>query len=156
MNAETGLRWLLRFIGVTTVPAMVAAVMPQSWFAYLIHTVDPDIPVGPLVTYLGRVLMVLFAFVGFQCVIFSFDTRRYRPLIWIVGVGSLTGGLIGLMTLFSTATSDQRAGFFWILVCDFGEGLLQGIVLVVLLVLTASRDVREGMKVMHSQHPEKP
>lgn len=148
INAETGLRWLLRFIGVTTVPAMVAAVMPQSWFAYLIHTVDPSVPVGPLVTYLGRVLMGLFALVGFQCVIFSFDTRRYRPLIWIVGVGSLSGGLIGLIALFSAATPDPRAGFFWILFCDFGEGLLQGVVLVVLLVLTTRRDLPEGSKAM--------
>ena len=140
MSAESAVKWLLRFIGVTTIPALVAAVMPQSWFAYLIHRVDPAIPVGLLVTYLGRILMAMYALIGLQCFIFATDVRRYRPLIWIVGAGSIAAGFIGLVALFSTVPSDRWTGFFWVLFGDFAEGLVQGIVLVILL----SRAVRQS------------
>ena len=133
MNAESAVKWLLRFIGVTTIPAFVAAVMPQSWFAWLIHRVDPGIPVGLLVTYLGRILMALYAFIGLQCFIFATDIKRYRPLIWIVGAGSMAATLTGLIVLFSTVPSDQWTGFFWVVFWDFAEGLAQGLVLVILL-----------------------
>ncbi len=33
VTAESGRRWLLRFIGITTIPAFVAAGMPQCWLA---------------------------------------------------------------------------------------------------------------------------
>ena len=136
MNAESGLKWLLRFIGITTLPALVAAVMPQSWFAWLIHQADPGIPVGILVTYLGRILMALYALIGLECFICATDIRRYRPLIWVLGVGSLAGALIGLVALFSAVPSGERAGLFWIVFCDFAEGLVQAILLVILLLRT--------------------
>jgi hypothetical protein len=134
MNAESATKWLLRFIGITTIPALVAAVMPQSWFACLIHRVDPTIPVGLLVTYLGRILMALYALIGLQCFLFATDLRRYRPLIWIVGVGSVALALTGLIALFSTVAWDQRTGFFWVVFWDFAEGLVQGLLLVILLL----------------------
>ena len=37
MTAETGLKWLLRFMCLTTLFAFFAAVMPQSWVAYWIN-----------------------------------------------------------------------------------------------------------------------
>jgi len=128
------MKWLLRFIGITTIPAFIAAVMPQSWFACLIHRAEPGIPVGFLVTYLGRILMALYALVGLQCFIFAADIRRYRPLIWILGVGSLAATLIGLIALFSTVPSDQRTGFFWVVFWDFAEGFVQAVLVVVLLL----------------------
>ncbi len=136
MNAESGLKWLLRFIGITTLPAFVAAVMPQSWFAYLIHRADPGIPVGILVTYLGRILMALYVLIGLACFICATDIRRYRPLIWVLGVGSLAVAVIGLAALFLAVPSDERAGLFWIVFCDFAEGLVQAILLVILLLRT--------------------
>ena len=53
MSADSAMKWLLRFIGITTIPAFVAAVMPQAWFVYLIQKAEPGMPVGILVTYLG-------------------------------------------------------------------------------------------------------
>ena len=142
MNAESAVKWLLRFIGITTIPAFVAAVMPESWFAYVIHRAEPGTPAGLLVTYLGRILMALYALIGLQCFIFATDIRRYRPLIWILGVGSLAGALIGLIALFSTVPSAQRTGFFWVVFWDFAEGLAQGLVLVVLLLRIQSSGSR--------------
>jgi hypothetical protein len=134
MTAETGLKWLLRFVAVTTIPAFIAAVMPQSWLAFLIHKAEPGISTGILVTYLARILMLTYAFIGLQCFIFSTDIRRYLPLIWIIGVGSLIAALIGLIVLFSTVPPDHRTGFFWVVFGDFAEGFVQGVLLVILLL----------------------
>jgi len=77
--------------------------------------------------------MALYAFIGLQCFIFATDIKRYRPLIWIVGAGSMAATLTGLIVLFSTVPSDQWTGFFWVVFWDFAEGLAQGLVLVILL-----------------------
>lgn len=78
--------------------------------------------------------MALYALIGLQCFLFATDLRRYRPLIWIVGVGSVALALTGLIALFSTVAWDQRTGFFWVVFWDFAEGLVQGLLLVILLL----------------------
>ncbi len=133
MTPESGLKWLLRFIGVTTIPAFVAAVMPQSWVAFLIHKLEPGLPIGILVTYLWRLLMLLYAFVGLECFIFAADLRRYLPVIRIMGVGTVIVATVGLLALFTGVAPDQRTGLFWIVFVDFTDGLAKGILLVILL-----------------------
>ncbi len=139
MTAEAGLKWLLRFIGVTTIPAFVAAIMPQSWVAFLIHKVEPGLSMGILVTYLTRILMLMYAFVGLQCFIFAADIRRYLLLIWVLGVGTVVVTVVGLVALFTGMVPDHRTGLFWIVFGDFAEGLVQGILLVVLLCRVTRR-----------------
>jgi hypothetical protein len=134
MTAESGLKWLLRFIGITTIPAFIAAVMPQSWVAFLIHKAEPGMSTGILATYLARILMLMYAFVGLQCFIFAADIRRYRPLIWLLGVGSLIVAPIGLIVLFSTVPPGHQTGFFWIVFGDFAEGFTQAVLVVILLL----------------------
>lgn len=142
MTAESGLKWLLRFIWFTTLFAFFAAVMPQSWLAWAIDKGAPGTSTGILVTYLARMLMVLYAFVGLQCLLFSTDIPRYRPLIWIIGVGSLIGTPIGLIALFSQVPPDQRTGIFWIVFVDLAEGLAQAVLMVILLLRIPHRDRR--------------
>lgn len=134
MTAETGLRWLLRFIWVTTLPALVAAAMPQPWLAWLIDKGAPGTEAGILVTYLARMLMVMYAFIGLQCLIASTDIRRYLPLIRVLGIGSLIIAPVGLIVLFFQVPPDQRTDMFWIVFVDFAEGLAQAVLLVVLLL----------------------
>ncbi len=134
MTAEAGLKWLLRFIGITTIPAFIAAVMPQSWLAFLVNKAAPGTSVGILVTYLARGLMAMFFLIGLQCFIFASDIKRYRPLIWLLGVGSLIVALIGLIVLFSTVPQGHQTGFFWIVFGDFAEGFAQAVLLVILLL----------------------
>ena len=134
MTAEAGLKWLLRFIWVTTLFALVAAVMPQSWLAYWIDKGAPGTSAGILVTYLARMLMVMYAFAGLVCLVASMDIPRYLPLIWILGVGSLILAPIGLIVLFSQVPPDQRSGMFWVVFVDFAEGLVQAILMVALLL----------------------
>ena len=140
MTAEVGLKWLLRFIGITTIPAFIAAVMPQSWLAYLVNKAAPGTSVGILVTYLARGLMAMYFLIGLQCFVFASDIKRYRPLIWILGVGSLIVAPIGLIVLFAGVAPDHRVGFFWYVFGDFAEGLIQAILVVILLLYIPRRN----------------
>jgi hypothetical protein len=142
MTAESGLKWVLRFIWVTTLFALFAAVMPQSWLAYGIDKGAPGTSAGILVTYLARMLMIMYAFVGLECLIISADIPRYFPLIWVLGVGSLILAPVGLIVLFSQVPADQRTGIFWIVFVDFAEGLVQAILIVILLLRIRHRCLR--------------
>jgi len=133
MTAETGLKWLLRFIGITTIPAFIAVVMPQSWLIFFIHKAEAGLSVGILVTYLARILMLMYSLVGLQCLIFSFDIRRYLPLIWLIGVGVVVVTVIGLIVLFAGVALEHRVGFFWFVFGDCIDGLIKGVLLVILL-----------------------
>lgn len=134
MTAETGLKWLLRFIAMTTLMALFSAVMPQSWLSYLINKGAPGTTTGILVTYMARMLSILYAFVGLQCFIFSFDIARYRPMIWVIGAGSIIVAIIGLIVLFTAVEPEHRTGIFWIVFGDFAEGLAQAVLMVILLL----------------------
>ena len=140
MTAETGLKWLLRFIGLGTIPAFIAAVMPQSWLAHMVNKAEPGTSVGILVTYLARGLMAMYFLIGLQCFVFASDIKRYRPLIWILGVGSLIVAPIGLIVLFTGVAPDHRVGFFWYVFGDFAEGLAQAVLVVILLLRIPRRN----------------
>jgi hypothetical protein len=134
MKAETGLKWVLRFMGLGIIPSFIAAVMPQSWLADMVNKAAPGTSVGILVTYLARILMAAYVFIGLQCFVFASDIKRYRPLIWILGVGSLIVAPIGLIVLFSTVPLGHQTGFFWVVFGDFAEGLVQAVLVVILLL----------------------
>ena len=139
MTAESGLKWLLRFIGITTIPAFIAAVMPQSWLAFLIHKAEPGMSTGILLTYLARILMLTYAFIGLQCFIFAADIKRYLPLVWILCVATVVATLVGIIVLFAGVAPDHRAGFFWVVFGDFTDGLVKGVLLVILLFRVTRR-----------------
>ncbi len=137
MTAESGLKWLLRFIAATIIPAFFAAVMPQSWIVNLIHKAEPQTNVGILFTYFFRGLMAAYAYIGLQCLVFSFDINRYRPLIWILSLASLIVASIGLIVLFWFVPPINRTGLFWIVFADFAEGLAQAFLAAILLLRIA-------------------
>ncbi len=134
MTAEWGVKWLLRFISLTTVLALLAAIAPPSWLAYWANRAAPGTPTGILFTYLARMLMAMYAFAGLLGFIMSTDIRRYLPLIWVLGVASVVAPVVGLIALFAAVPLDQRVGFFWVVFVDFAEGLAQGVLLVFLLL----------------------
>jgi hypothetical protein len=134
MMAETGLKWLLRFIAVTTLMAFLSAVMPQAWLSYLIDKSAPGAPAGILITYMARMLSILYVFVGLQCFIFSFDITRYRPIIWLIGAGSIVVTVIGIIFLFFAFGQESRTVVFWIIFVDLAGGFVQGVLIVILLL----------------------
>jgi hypothetical protein len=89
---------------------------------------------GILVTYLARGMMLMYAFVGLECFVFAADIKRYRPLIWLLGVGTVVVTLVGIIVLFAGVASAHRAGFFWVVFGDFAEGFAQAVLLVILLL----------------------
>ncbi len=137
------MKWLLRFIGIGTIPAFIAAVMPQDWLACLINKAEPGISVGILVTYLARVLMAIYALVGLQCIIIAADVKRYRPLIFILGVGTFIIALAGLIVLFCAVPPDHRTSIFWIVFADFAEGFAQAILILILLLNIPKSEYRQ-------------
>ncbi len=134
MTAESGVKWILRFIAFTTLFGLIAGVMPHPWLVRFIHTADRAVPVGIFISYLFRMLMGMFVLTGLFCIVFSTDVQRYRPLIWILGVACLIGTLAGLIALFLAVPPDHRIGFFWFAFVDLAEGFAQGVLLVILLL----------------------
>lgn len=84
--------------------------------------------------------MAAYAFIGLQCFVFASDIKRFRPLIWILGVGSVIVALIGLIVLFFTVPPVNRTGLFWIVFIDFAEGFAQSVLVVILLLRIPRRD----------------
>jgi len=133
MTAETGVKWLLRFIGLTTLPAFVAAAMPQKWLVFALNWCEPGIPVGLLNSYITRCLMGVYAFMGIQAVIWSTDVRRYRPLIVNLCVCVLLAVPVALVALVINVPPTERAKVFWIIFLDLAEGFAQTTLLAILV-----------------------
>ncbi|MDF1812032.1 MAG: hypothetical protein P1V20_07455 [Verrucomicrobiales bacterium] len=94
---EKWLKWLLRIIGCSCLPAFVAVVMPQSWLIGAISYFDPDLEVGLLITYLARCLSAFYVLLGILCLLFASNVRAYKNLIKWVSIWSLT--LLPLMVV---------------------------------------------------------
>ena len=134
MKAETGVKWLLRAISITTIPAFVAAVMPQSWLLYLLNWIEPGLSAGLLVTYITRCLMGVYALLGVQFVIWSFDVKRYRPLIVNLCVCVIIAAVVGLTALVITVPPPERNRVFWVVFVDLAEGLAHTVLLTILIL----------------------
>jgi hypothetical protein len=134
MTAETGVKWLLRALSITTIPAFVAAVGPQSWFAYMFNWIEPGFSTGLLEMYITRCLMGAYAFLGIQAVIWSTDVKRYRPLILNLCVFCIIAAIAGLTALVTTVPPAQRTRVFWIIFIDLAEGLAHLVLLTILIL----------------------
>jgi hypothetical protein len=108
--------------------------MPQSWLAWCVAQVEPNVAVGLLLTYLVRLASGLYVFMGAMLLLFATDVRRYRTAIavamwWIAlfGVAVLIPG-----ARYIPNVMDQW--FFWCVACD---GLVGLVTVVAVLVLQA-------------------
>ena len=133
MTAETGVKWVLRFISLTTLPAFVAVAMPQRWLLFMLNWVEPGVSVGRFGSYLIRCLMGVYAFMGIQAVIWSTDVRRYRPLIVNLCVCVIIAVPIALAALVVTVPPAEHGRAFWIIFVDLAEGLAQTVLLAILV-----------------------
>jgi hypothetical protein len=133
MTAETGVKWLLRFISLTTLPAFVAAVAPQPWLVAGLAWVEPGFSPGFFASYLIRCLMGVYAFIGIQALVWSTDVRRYRPLILSLCVCSIVALPVALAALLVTSSPSEHGKVFWIIFVDLAEALAHTSLLAVLL-----------------------
>jgi hypothetical protein len=133
MTAETGVKWVLRFISLTTLPAFVGAVMPQRWFVAVLGWVEPGISMGLFGGYLTRCLMGVYAFMGIQAVIWSTDVRRYRPLILNLCVCVVIAAPLALTALVMVVPPAEHSRAFWVILVDLAEGFAQMVLLAILV-----------------------
>jgi len=134
MKAETGAKWLMRALAITTIPAFLTAVMPQSHFIRVLHWLEPGCEIGMLLTYAMRCLMGLYAILGIQFVIWSNDVKRYRPAILNICICCIIGAIAGLTALITTVPADERTRMYWIAFFDMAEGIVPVILLTILII----------------------
>lgn len=92
---ERRLILFLRGVGVITLLAFAAAVMPQKW---MIETAEAlgfePFPNSPLTFYLARNLSLLYGFVGVGLLVVTIDFDRYRPLVRYMAWGTMAFGVL--------------------------------------------------------------
>ena len=139
MKAETGVKWLLRIISISTIPPLFYAVGPQCWLDNVLNWAEPGLTAGLFVSYIMRCLLGLYVFLGVQAVIWSCDVKRYRPLILNLCIFVIVFALAGLIAIFISIPPDERTKAFWIIFIDMAEGLAHTILLTVLVLRVPKR-----------------
>jgi hypothetical protein len=126
-KADRVLVFLLRFVGVGALFALVAVFMPVSWMAATHRWLGlGEMPTGPVVEYLARSLSAFYALAGALCVVLAADLERYRPLVRLLGIAFALGSLVLLGV-------DLAAGMPWWWTASEGPcGVVFGAVLFVL------------------------
>lgn len=107
MNAERGLRLLLRAVGALDLCALGAVIMPVDWMALTHARLGlGELSDAPIVGYLTRSASALYALHGATILLAAGDVRRYSPLISLLAYGAviLGGTLVGI---------DLAAGMPW-------------------------------------------
>jgi formate hydrogenlyase subunit 3/multisubunit Na+/H+ antiporter MnhD subunit len=106
-RADKALVVLLYVIGVGAPFALVPVVMPFSWMAATHRWLGlGEMPAGPIVEYLARMLSAFYVLVCALCLVVASDLERYRPLARFLGVAF---GLMGVAFL----GIDLSAGMPW-------------------------------------------
>jgi hypothetical protein len=134
-RADRALVLLLRFVGVGSLFALGAVVMPFSWMAATHRWLGlGEMPTGPVVEYLARSLSAFYALAGALCLVVASDLGRYRPLVRFLGVAFalLSLALLGV---------DLAAGMPWWWSASEGPG---GVVFGALLFVLARPAPQEG------------
>jgi hypothetical protein len=92
---KTLLVFLLWFMGVSALFAVVAVFMPMSWMAATHHWLGlGEMPTDPIVEYLARSLSAFYCFFGSLCLLAASDLDRYRPLVRLLGLAFLMMGMV--------------------------------------------------------------
>lgn len=99
---------LLRYVlGIGSLFALVAVVMPTSWMAATHRWLGlGEMPTGPIVEYLARSLSAFYALVGAFCIVMASDLDRYRPMVRFFGL------CVALLGIIFTGV-DLAAGMPW-------------------------------------------
>jgi hypothetical protein len=127
-RADKVLRFLLRLVGVGSLFALVAVVMPSTWMAATHRWLGlGEMPTGPVVEYLARDLSAFYALVGALLLVMASDLGRYRPLVRFFALA-----FIVLSILFTGV--DLAAGMPWWWSASEGPG---GVVFGALLFVLA-------------------
>ncbi len=115
----------LQLVGVVTLLAFFAAVMPEKWIVEIAEELGFDpFPDSTLTFYLARNLSLLYGFVGVLLLAIARDLDRYMPLVRVLAICTVIFGAGQLLV-------DELAGLpiGWSLVeslSTIAGGLLMG------------------------------
>jgi hypothetical protein len=127
-KSDKVLVFLLRLVGVGSLFALVAVVMPSSWMAATHRWLGlGEMPTGPVVGYLARSVSAFYAVYGALCLVVAADLGRYRPLVRFLGLA------FALMSVVFLGV-DLAAGMPWWWTTSEGPG---GVVFGALLFVLA-------------------
>jgi hypothetical protein len=127
-RADKALVFLLRCLGVGSLFALVAVVMPFSWMVATHRWLGlGEMPTGPVVEYLARSVSAFYALFGAICLVLASDLERYRPLVRFLALAVVLMSLVVLGV-------DLTAGMPWWWSASEGPG---GVVFGALLFVLA-------------------
>jgi hypothetical protein len=131
-NAERPLKILLRVIGISTLPAIIAVFMPYSWLVRGVELAEPGTAVKVLVSYLARLLSAFYVLLGCMMLVFSTDVRRYAGAIRLVALWSLMA-VVGFLIYGGPALVKGGSGWFiWFVAGDVAFGFTFAVAILLL------------------------
>ena len=143
-TAERNLKLLLRVVGITSLPAIVAVFMPHSWLVRSVELAEPGTPALVLVSYLARLLSAFYVLLGGMMVVFSTDVRRYAGAIRLVALWSLMA-VIGFLIYGAPALAKGGFGWFiWFVAGDVVFGFALAVAILLLQRRIAKQDKRQA------------
>lgn len=84
----------LQVVGLITLLAFAAALMPESWMIEIAWWLGIDpFPGDPLTFYLARNLSALYGFVGIGILVLAANLDRYRDLVGNLALGTIGFGV---------------------------------------------------------------
>lgn len=87
--------FLLRGLGVVSLGALVAVMMPHAWMERIHERIGlGTLPDLPMVAYLSRSLSLFYAWIGVLVIWTSFDVERYLSWIRIFAISGLVVGVV--------------------------------------------------------------
>lgn len=139
------MKLLLRIVGISTLPAIIAVFMPYSWLVRGVELAEPGTPVGVLVSYLARLLSAFYVLLGGMMVVFSTDVRRYAGAIRLVALWSLMA-VVGFMIYGGPALVKGGFGWFiWFVAGDVVFGFTFAVAILLLQCQIAKQDRRKAL-----------
>lgn len=146
-TTERYLKLLLRIVGITTLPAIVAVFMPHSWLVRGAELAEPGTVVKVLVSYLARLLSAFYVLMGGMMVLFSVDIRRYAGPIRLIALWSLMV-VAGFLIYGGPALVKGGFGWFiWFVASDVAFGFFVAIAILLLQWHISKNDSRQALEV---------
>ena len=145
-RAERALKLLLRVVGISTLPAIIAVFMPHSWLVWSTGFAEPGTPVKVLVSYLARLLSAYYVLLGLMFLVFATDVRRYTGPIRLVALWSLMA-VVGFVIYGVPFFVKGGFGWFlWFVASDAAFGFTLAVAILLLQRYIAKDDDRQPLK----------